>query len=85
MTTFILAFFLLAAVMAVMAVGVIFQNKPIKGSCGGMAALGLDTECEICGGDRNKCDEVNQADDAIEGKAGQAVFYDASQKSSRGG
>ncbi len=39
-----------------MAVGVLFGRKPISGSCGGMKALGLDMECEICGGDLSKCD-----------------------------
>lgn len=40
-----------------MAVGVILSNKPIKGSCGGLAALGMKEGCEICGGDRDQCEE----------------------------
>jgi len=59
MLTFIFAFSLLAIIITAMSVGVIFQNKPIKGSCGGMAALGMVSDCEICGGDRTKCDEEN--------------------------
>ena len=58
MITFILTLIIMALVISGMAVGAIFQNKPIKGSCGGIAALGLDTACEICGGDPNKCEEV---------------------------
>jgi len=55
-STFAFAFFLMLLLVAAMAVGVLFGRKPISGSCGGMKALGLDMECEICGGDLSKCD-----------------------------
>ena len=32
-----------------LAVGLIFKNQPIKGSCGGMANLKDGSTCEICG------------------------------------
>ncbi len=73
MMTFVLAFLLLATIIAAMAVGVIFQNKPIKGSCGGMAALGMVSDCEICGGDRSKCEEMNEVNGTPENVA---QFYD---------
>ena len=57
MTIFILTFAFLLIVVAGMAVGVISSNKPIKGSCGGIQALGLGGECEICGGNPDKCEE----------------------------
>lgn len=60
MATILLSIVILGLVIFGMALGVIIQNKPIKGSCGGMSALGIDTECEICGGSRAKCDEVRQ-------------------------
>lgn len=56
MATIILSIVILALVISGMAIGVILQNKPIKGSCGGMSALGIDTECDICGGSPAKCD-----------------------------
>lgn len=56
MTTIILAFSVMLLLVAAMAVGVIFGRKPISGSCGGMKALGMNMECEICGGDPNACD-----------------------------
>ena len=34
---------------------VIFGRQPIKGSCGGLAQLGLGS-CEICGGDPARCE-----------------------------
>jgi len=56
MSTMILAFFVMLFIMAAMAIGVLFGRVPIAGSCGGMKALGLDVECEICGGNPNLCD-----------------------------
>ena len=47
------------ALVSMMAIGVIFGRKPISGSCGGMKALGLDVECEICGGNPDVCKEEN--------------------------
>lgn len=46
--TTILAFFIIALVIAAMSVGVMAGRKPIKGSCGGLNGGG----CELCSGDR---------------------------------
>jgi hypothetical protein len=79
MTTFILAFLVFIAIVAAMAIGVIFSNKPIKGSCGGMSALGIDTACDICGGNPQKCEDYNaQLEEEAENKASD-LAYDASQ------
>ena len=56
METIIVAFFVMLALTAAMAVGVMFGRQPIAGSCGGMKALGMEMECEICGGDPQQCD-----------------------------
>jgi hypothetical protein len=61
-----------------MAVGVIMGRKPIAGSCGGIANLGIEKdECPICGGNTQKCEEANS-----EGKGESAVgqAYDATRK-----
>ena len=54
--TYVLALLVFMGIMAAMAVGVIFGRAPIKGSCGGLGAVGIDQECEICGGDPQQCD-----------------------------
>ena len=58
-STFLFAFVLMVVLVTMMAVGVIWGREPIKGSCGGMKALGLEMECEICGGDLDKCDTAS--------------------------
>ena len=59
-STFFLAFILVSALVALMAIVVLLGRKPIAGSCGGMKALGMEMECEICGGDAAKCETESQ-------------------------
>lgn len=59
-TTFIVALIVVLLLVAGMAIGVIMGREPIKGSCGGIAALGIDTECEICGGNPHLCETEQQ-------------------------
>ena len=48
---FILAFLIMALVTAAMAIGALAGRGPLKGSCGGIAALGIEERCAICGDD----------------------------------
>lgn len=51
-------------VIAGMAVGVIFSNRQIKGSCGGLSTMrGGDgsSPCMACGGKPTDCDEATRA------------------------
>ena len=57
LTVFFLTLSFLLLVVAAMAVGVLFSNKPIKGSCGGIQALGLGEKCDICGSNTDECEE----------------------------
>ncbi len=43
-----------------MSVGVIMGRKPIAGSCGGMSSLGMVKECDICGGDKEICEDEEE-------------------------
>ncbi|MEJ2042551.1 MAG: (Na+)-NQR maturation NqrM [Reinekea sp.] len=77
LSTFLVVFGFMMIVVAGMAVGVIFGRKPITGSCGGMAAIGMESECDVCGGDKNKCEKETKA---AAKKAVAELAYDASQQ-----
>lgn len=68
MTILLITFCTFLGLIAAMAVGVIFANKPIKGSCGGLSSLGLKDSCVICGGG-DKTDPLAEMNDDL--------FYDA--------
>lgn len=48
MSTFILAFLLLLLITLGMALGVILRGRTIKGSCGGLNAVGDADHCLVC-------------------------------------
>lgn len=75
MTLFLISAAVIGLVMAGMAIGVIMGRAPIKGSCGGMGALGIDTACEICGGDPRRCDEETR--DGEVGRNNPELYYPA--------
>jgi hypothetical protein len=75
MTLFLISILVIGLVMAGMAVGVIAGRAPIKGSCGGMGALGIDTTCDLCGGDPQRCDEETR--DGEVGKNNPELYYSA--------
>ena len=54
--TILLTFVLMLLLVLAMAIGVLFGRKPIAGSCGGLKAVGIEAECEICGGDPARCE-----------------------------
>lgn len=64
MAVFVISFIFFAIIMAAMAVGVLNGREPIKGSCGGIGALGIDQNCEICGGDATRCETETRRGDA---------------------
>jgi len=75
MSLFFISVLVICLVMAAMAVGVMNGRAPIKGSCGGMGALGIDTACELCGGDPQRCDEETR--DGEVGKNNPEQYYSA--------
>ncbi|TNF19351.1 MAG: (Na+)-NQR maturation NqrM [Rhodobacteraceae bacterium] len=48
MTTFLLTFGLLLLIVLGMALGVIVMGRRIKGSCGGLNAIGDADHCMVC-------------------------------------
>ena len=74
--TFVMVFLIMLTVVGLMAVGVMMGRKPIAGSCGGIANLGIEKKCSICGDDREKCPEVTGQGDSSTG----AQAYDATKR-----
>ncbi len=60
MTTLLITIVIMALIVAGMAIGVIFGREPIKGSCGGLNNVGVEEDCEICGGNPAKCGSTDQ-------------------------
>lgn len=75
MIEMIFAFIVMILIILAMSVGVILADKPIKGSCGGIAAIGMATSCDICGGNPAKCD-----DEQAGGVATEKIAYDATRR-----
>lgn len=75
MAVFLLSALVIGLIMAIMAVGVISGRSPIKGSCGGLGAVGIDSTCEICGGDPNRCEEETRGGNPE--SSGETPFYRA--------
>lgn len=46
MATFFLIFFMFCLMIGLMAVGVMLKRKPIAGSCGGLANVGIEKACD---------------------------------------
>ncbi len=61
MATVLLTMVIMVVLVAGMAVGVIFGREPIKGSCGGLNNAGVEGECEICGGNTQRCEEASKS------------------------
>nr|WP_277608403.1 (Na+)-NQR maturation NqrM [Microbulbifer elongatus] len=65
-----------------MALGAIVQNKPLKGSCGGLNKIGMKKDCDICGGDDDECEkeQERQRQAALAKTAAADLAYDAAAK-----
>ena len=75
MALFLISTLVMGLVMAGMAVGVLAGRAPIKGSCGDMGALGVDTACELCGGNPQRCREETRNTET--GKDNSSTYYRA--------
>ena len=75
MATFIVSAVVFGLVIAGMAIGVIMGRAPIKGSCGGMGAVGIDAACDLCGGNPQRCEEETRGGNGDQASPNQ--FYSA--------
>ncbi|SFX08298.1 (Na+)-NQR maturation NqrM [Marinospirillum alkaliphilum] len=80
MQTFFLTLLVLGTIILIMSVGVLMGRKPIAGSCGGMSALGMDTECDICGGNKDICETEQQKNRKARKSSAADLAYDATRK-----
>ena len=67
MSTFLLTPLVFGIFFMCLAVGVIFSNKRLKGSCGGLANMtGEDGKsmCEICPNNESNCESKLSSDDS---------------------
>ncbi|MEO0435322.1 MAG: (Na+)-NQR maturation NqrM [Pseudomonadota bacterium] len=74
MIVYLLSLLIMLLIVGGMAIGAMAGRGPLKGSCGGLAAVGIEGRCEICGDDPNRC-ENKTSDTPAQG----ASFYDASK------
>lgn len=79
MNMLLVTFLVMGLVVFGMAIGVVFANKPLKGSCGGLNKIGIDGDCDICGGDREQCEEDNSPS-SQEKPFDQSLVRDAAKK-----
>jgi len=77
MEMILVVFVFMLILIAMMAIGVIMGKKPISGSCGGMSAIGMESACDVCGGDKQKCDTEKKK---VANSADSNLGYDASQQ-----
>jgi|TARA_B100000902_G_C26777457_1_gene653400 hypothetical protein len=56
MMEILMGIIILALAITAMSIGVIFNRKPLSGSCGGLEPNG---DCSICGGNTSKCENSN--------------------------
>ena len=62
MELFFIVFLVMLVLVGAMSVGVLMGKNPISGSCGGMSALNMEVACDVCGGDKTKCDNEEEYD-----------------------
>ena len=61
--TLLLTFMAFIVVMALMAIGVLCSRKPIAGSCGGLANIEIERECnckEVCAEHRQQLYQISE-------------------------
>lgn len=78
MNLFFVVLGFMAVFVGLMAIGLLLGRKPIAGTCGGMANLGMETACDVCGGDKEKCEK--ESTKVAQANKGSDLAYDAAKK-----
>lgn len=73
----LLAFIIFSFLFAGMAIGLMVKGKPLKGSCGGVAALMGNETCDLCGGNPNKCEELQDQASSQQTSVDASLAYEA--------
>jgi len=77
---FFVVFCVMLLITAAMSVGVLLGKKPISGSCGGMSALGMEVACDVCGGDKTKCENEDEYEGLPDDEQGSLAYNAMSNK-----
>lgn len=72
MNTFLITFGVFLAVILAMAVGYIFQRKVVRGSCGGLGAVGIERVCNC----PEPCDARKKREARAERRAQQLAAWE---------
>lgn len=84
MSTLIFVFIFMLVIVLIMSIGMLIARKPIKGSCGGLSAIGMKSACDVCGGDDEACEKEQQKKEQQKKKLKQEqnsdLAYDATRK-----
>jgi hypothetical protein len=80
MELFFIVFFVMLILIAAMSVGVLMGKEPISGSCGGMSALGMEVACDVCAGDKTKCENEGEYDQSQEVDSSTLAYNAMSKK-----
>lgn len=81
MELFFIVFLVMLVLVGAMSVGVLMGKKPISGSCGGMSALNMEVACDVCGGDKTKCENEEEYDPSQEVDSNALAYNAMSNKS----
>ena len=74
---FLLSFLIMGLIMAGMALGAMTGRGALKGSCGGLSAVGIEGRCDICGDDPNRCETNSEQNKTLQDS--DTEFYDATK------
>ena len=61
MAVFVITFLIIGIALIGMAIGIIAGRPAIKGSCGGLNQIGLNSDCACSNTERERCEKNNKS------------------------